>query len=139
MKRFMLIIVLLLSLLLLSGCFEPTRKAMMERYSDDENYVTLCGKVLSIDVYNVDKRMIVVECDELKTYIPYQVNPCEYYVYSTNIINLNVGDAIAFKTVPFHFYNGHQLPIVEVIVNNEVLLDFDEGKQNLISWVKTIK
>ncbi len=56
--------------------------------------------------------------------------------YSDRAIDLRVGDEVIFTTVPFHYYNGHSLPIVEMTSNGIVLLAFDEGKENLLELVK---
>ena len=50
---------------------------------------------------------------------------------------LQVGEEIQFTTVPFHFYNGHKLPIVELKIDENTLLSFEDGKENLIDWVNT--
>ena len=44
-------------------------------------------------------------------------------------------DMVDYVTVPFHFYNGHHLPIVELKRNGETLLTFEEGRQNLFDWL----
>ena len=132
MKKFAFL-VMLLSITLLYGCSLSNQKLaekMIEKYSDNQNYVTLSGEVIE---YN--EKNIIIECEELKTYITYEDEVCDYYIYSKETLNINVGDIIDFVTVPFHFYNGHKLPIVELKINNNVLLNFDDGKDNLIEWV----
>ena len=52
-------------------------------------------------------------------------------------MELQVGEEIQFTTVPFHFYNGHKLPIVELKIDENTLLSFEDGKENLIDWVNT--
>ena len=73
----------------------------------------------------------------IQKYINYEDDFCDYYIYSNKIIELVVGEQIYFKTVPFHFYNGHKLPIVEIKIEGNTILSFDEGKKNLIDWVNT--
>lgn len=105
---------------------------MLDKYSDNQNYVTLSGVIIEYSGND-----IIIECEELKTYITYEDEICNYYIYSEETLDLNVGDIIEFVTVPFHFYNGHKLPIVELKINGNTLLDFDDGKDNLIYWVNT--
>lgn len=105
---------------------------MIEKYSDDQNYVSLIGEVVECNANSVE-----IRCDELKNYIYYEDEICEYYIYSTQIFDLSVGERIEFTTVPFHFYNGQKLPIVELKTNEMTLLAFIEGKECLIDWVET--
>ena len=126
----MLFLVFVLSITLLFGCNQPLRNKMVEKYSNNDNYVCLSGEVIKID-----DNYIEIRCEELNNYLSYEDDLCSYYIYSDNSIDLLIGDRIAFVTVPFHFYNGHKLPIVELKRNGDTLLTFDEGKENLIDWV----
>ena len=105
---------------------------MIEKYSDDQNYVTLNGEVIEIN-----ENEAIIKCEELNDYISYEDDLCDYYIYSDQFIELEYGDEIEFTTVPFHFYNGHKLPIVELKKDGKTLLSFDEGKENLIDLVNT--
>lgn len=131
MKKFAILITLLV--VFLSGCNlsnQKLAKRMMEKYSEDQNYVTLIGEVIEFNENNV-----VIKCEELNDYISYEDELCDYYIYSDQFIKLPVGEQIEFATVPFHFYNGHKLPIVELKIDENTLLSFEEGKENLIDWV----
>ncbi len=132
MKKFALIIILFLSILL-SGCYSSNHKLakkMTEKYSNNQSYVVLSGEVMEFNGSN-----IVIKCEELNFYISYEDELCDYYIYSDQVLDLAVGDQIDFVTVPFHFYNGHKLPIVELKINDDTLLTFEEGKENLFEWV----
>ena len=134
MKKFVIMITLLL-VILMSGCYSSNQKLaqkMIEMYSEDQNYVTLSGEIIEVDEGNV-----IIKCEDLNEYISYEDELCDYYIYSDQIIELSAGDRIDYATVPFHFYNGHKLPIVELKINGNVLLTFEEGRENLISWVNT--
>lgn len=133
MKKFAIFINLLV--VLLSGCNisnQKLTKKMIEKYSDNQNYVTLTGEVIEFNENNV-----IIKCEELNDYISYEDELCDYYIYSDEFVELQVGDEIQFTTVPFHFYNGHELPIVELKIDENTLLSFEEGKENLIDWVNT--
>ena len=133
MKKFAIIFTLLI--LFLSGCNisnQNLAKKMIEKYSDIQNYVTLTGEVIGINENNV-----IIKCEELNDYISYEDELCDYYIHSDQFIELQVGEEIQFTTVPFHFYNGHKLPIVELKIDENTLLSFEEGKENLINWVNT--
>lgn len=133
MKKYAILISLLV--VFLTGCNLSNQKLiekMIEKYSEDQNYVTLTGEVIEINENNV-----VIKCEELNDYISYEDELCDYYIYSDEFVELEVGDEIKFTTVPFHFYNGHELPIVELRIDENTLLSFEEGKENLIDWVNT--
>lgn len=131
MKKFSILFTLLI--VFLSGCSisnQKLAKKMIEKYSNNQNYVTLTGEVIEINENNV-----IIKCEELNNYISYQNELCDYYIYSDKFVELQSGDKIKFTTVPFHFYNGHKLPIVELKIDENTLLSFEEGKENLIDWV----
>lgn len=128
-------ILLALLVVFLSGCNLSNQKLtdkMIEKYSDDQNYISLIGEVVECNANSVE-----IRCEELKNYINYEDEICDYYIYSTQILELSVGEQIEFTTVPFHFYNGQKLPIVELKTNGTTLLAFKEGKECLINWVET--
>lgn len=132
MKKVVVLLVIVL-LSVLSGCTLETpqlERFMLEKYEDDQSYVALSGEIVE---YDDDK--VIIRCEKLKEYINYVADTCDYYIYSTQPIELTNGDTIDFITVPFHFYNGQHLPIVQVTINGTELLSFDEGKINLINWV----
>ncbi len=138
MKR-LIVIVSLLFIVLLSGCTigqvsPQIVKEMIEIYSDDQNYVALSGEVMEFDDYGG----VTIKCEEISTYIPYQSSICSYHIFSEEILNLNAGDYIDFVTVPEHFFDGHDLPIVEVKMNGDILLNIYNGKDNLMKWVKSL-
>lgn len=133
MKKFAILITLLV--VFLSGCNisnQKLAKKMIEKYYDNQNYVTLLGEVIEINENNA-----IIKCEELNDYISYEDELCDYYIYSNQFVELQVGEEIQFTTVPFHFYNGHKLPIVELKIDENTLLSFEEGKENLIDWVNT--
>lgn len=133
MKKFAILISLLF--VFLAGCNisnQRLAKKMVEKYSDNQNYVTLIGEVIEFNENNV-----IIKCEELNDYISYEDALCDYYIYSDEFVELEVGDEIKFTTVPFHFYNGQKLPIVELRIDANTLLSFEEGKENLIDWVNT--
>ena len=133
MKKFAILITLLV--VFLSGCNisnQKLAKKMIEKYSDNQNYVTLTGEIIEINENNV-----IIKCEELNDYISYEDELCDYHICSDQFVELQVGEEIQFTTVPFHFYDGHKLPIVELKIDENTALPFEEGKENLIAWVNT--
>ena len=137
MKKYSLIFTLLFALFfILSGCNSSNQKLakeMINKYSDNQNYIILSGEIVDYDSSN---NTLEIKSESLNEYISYEDKICDFQIHSNQKFNLTVGQQINFTTVPFHFYNGHKLPIVELSVNNYTLLDFDTGKNNLIEWVK---
>ena len=134
MKK-ILYIIFFIFLILIAGCTSTNNKLikkMNEKYSDNQSYVYLSGEVIEVDGND-----IIIKCEELKEYINYEDEFCDYVIYSNEILELHIGEQIYFKTVPYHFYNGHKLPIVEIKVKENTILSFDEGKKNLLNWVNT--
>lgn len=132
MKKFTILVIFLL-VTFLFGCNisnQKLAKKMIEKYSDNQNYVTLTGEVIEFNENNV-----IIKCEELNDYISYEDELCDYYIYSDQFVELQVGEEIQFTTVPFNFYNGHKLPIVELKIDENTLLSFEEGKENLLDWV----
>ncbi len=133
MKKSAIVITLLL-FTLLSGCHSSNQilaSKMIAKYSENQSYVTLSGEIIECNEYNV-----TIKCEEIKEYISYEDDICEYFIFSDKPLDLVVGDMVDFVTVPFHFYNGHELPIVELKLDDNVLLNFEDGKENLTEWVK---
>lgn len=132
MKKVAFFMTCILSLLL-AGCNSHNQilaNKMLEKYSDNLNYITLVGEVIECNDNHV-----IIESNELKPYLSYVDGPMEYFIYADSFIELKVGEQIVFTTVPFHFYNGHELPIVELKLNGNTLLSFEKGKENLLEWV----
>ena len=133
MRKFLMVAIIIVCMLL-SGCHSSNKKLgdkMIDKYCEDNNYVSLSGEVVKFE-----NNVILIECKELKNYIEYEDDLCDFYIYSSQPLELSIGEKVDFKTVPFHFFNGHELPIVELVVNGNTLLEFEEGKYNLIDWVK---
>ena len=132
MKKICCFIATILIFLML-GCQTSDAKLgrkMIEKYSDEQSYVALSGEIIEVSDNNV-----VIRCKNLNSYISYEDNICTYLIFADRMLDLNVGDMVDYVTVPFHFYNGHHLPIVELKRNGETLLTFEEGRQNLLDWV----
>ena len=42
---------------------------------------------------------------------------------------------VSFMTAPRYFGDGYIMPIVEISVDGEELLSFEEGYENLLEWL----
>ena len=127
------IVMMIIFIFIIFGCQPSNKKlanSMLEKYCDDNNYVKVSGIVMQYD-----GNEMLVECNDLNKYISYENGITEFYVYSNETLDIDVGNEIEFITVPYHFYNGHKLPIVAININENILLSFEDGKENLIEWV----
>ena len=141
MKK-LLCLVIILTFVFMSGCqtdLERDKRAMLEIYGNDDNYITLIGEVTEIDSESSYNVMLSIKCEELKQYNLNADDECKYSVFSSSNVNIGVGDTIVYKTIPNRFDYMEFLPIVAIDKNDETILDFEEGKENLISWVKQLQ
>ena len=142
MKK-LLCLVIILTFVFMSGCqyaVERDKRAMLEIYGNDDNYITLIGEVTEIDSESGYYVMLSIKCEELKQY-DFNADEWKYLVFSSsNNLNIDVGDTIVYKTVLNRFnYMDEFLPIVAIDKNDETILGFEEGKENLINCVKQIQ
>ena len=49
--------------------------------------------------------------------------------------SFEIGQQVTFTTAPKYFGNGYVMPIVKLSIDNEVLLDFETGYENLLNWL----
>ena len=48
---------------------------------------------------------------------------------------IQLGTMVSFMTAPHYFGDGYIMPIVEISVDGEELLSFEEGYENLLKWL----
>ena len=48
---------------------------------------------------------------------------------------VQLGTTVSFMTAPRYFGDGYIMPIVEISVDGEELLSFEEGYENLLKWL----
>ena len=140
--RKLLYFVIILTFIFMSGCqtaLERDKREMLEIYGNDDNYITLIGEVTEIDSESNYNIMLSIKCENLKQYDVNADDECKYSVFSSSNVNIGVGDTIVYKTVPNRFDYMEFLPIVAIDKNDETILGFEEGKENLISWVKQLQ
>lgn len=136
MKRIILPILIFI-LFGLTSC-QVSHKKMLEVYSNDDNYITLKGEIVEINNTN-NEILLSIKCEELKQYLPHESDICEYLIFSEQIVDLYVGDIITFVTAKVRFKYIKWLPIVSINKNNTTILNFEDGKNNLINWVNHLQ
>ena len=49
---------------------------------------------------------------------------------------VKLGTEVVYVSAPRYFWDGYMMPIVELSVDGEVLLPFEEGKTNLLDLIR---
>lgn len=137
MKRILLFILIFL-LFCITGCQPPGKQKMLEVYSNNENYITLQGEIIEINNKN-NNTLVTIKCEEFKKYIPNEKDVTEYLIFSNYDIDIQVGDNVMFITSNIRFEYIEWLPIVSITRDNITLLEYNEGKKNLINWVNQLQ
>lgn len=140
MKKVICLAVLFI-LVLTTGCqtaIERDKAKMLEIFQNTDNYITLTGTVIQVD-NGSHRTKIVVRCEELKQLLAQEDDECEYWVFSNSNVNISVGDSIVYTTVPLQDPYGTWLPIVAISTNGNDILNFEEGRENLIEWVNQLQ
>ena len=112
----------------LDVCNYPVYVKLKSLYSGNENFEQGYVTVTGIDHYD--------DFDQMYSYGE------AYQVFSSEPLDINVGDSVGFTYGAKIAYEGQVYPIVELrrynptIEQDEVLLEFAEGKANLLKWVE---
>ncbi len=136
MRKKIILSFFLLCLFVLSAC---DSKEMKDYYSQRDNYVCATGTVTHI-AYNEDKDALYVGFSDL---VPTFDDDC-FKIVGENLLivqengideKMEIGDTMEFVTAPKYFGDGYVMPIVEVSIDGEKLLEFEEGFSNLLKWL----
>ena len=108
-------------------------------YSQKENYISVEGTISSIE-YNQDLTALYLEFSELSPVLDdtcFKIVGENLQIVQSNGIDnkLEIGEIISFITAPRYFGDGYVMPIVSISTNEEVLLGFEEGYDNLLNWL----
>lgn len=114
------------------------KRERLEIYNNDENFITLTGKIVDIKDSN-GNQVVKIENDEINQYLNVENFEYDYVIYSQSILIFTVGDVITFTTCKKMLKYDSVLPIIEVIKDGEYLLDYQTGKANLINSVNQIQ
>ena len=136
MKKIIFCLFLIINIVLTTSCdfSAPLRNKMLDYYSVDENYIELTGIIISIDA---DRNLLRIKILSEDASI-WESGSAEFFLvdYSERDYNLNIDDEIVFTTATMLFYNGHDMPIISLEKDGEVLLSFDEGKEMYLDYIK---
>lgn len=120
---------------MLSSCYAEKQQ---EYYSDKNNYVVATGTVTHIKYYNDALYLGFSQMEPHMSDNSFKIVGENLVIVRNNGLDnkLKTGDRIEFITAPKYFGDGYVMPIVEITVNGEKLLDFDEGFVNLNKWLE---
>jgi hypothetical protein len=135
-KRVPMAISLLCLIIFSTSC---TTTKMRDYYSQKNNYINAIGIVSHIS-YNEDKTALYLGFSDLTP----QFDDNSFKIVGDNLPivqkkgideKIKIGDQVDFITAPRYFGDGYVMPIVEISVNEEELLGFEEGFTNLLKWL----
>lgn len=135
-KRVPMAISLLCLIIFSTSC---TTTKMRDYYSQKNNYINAIGIVSHIS-YNEDKTALYLGFSDLTP----QFDDNSFKIVGDNLPivqekgideKIKIEDQVDFITAPRYFGDGYVMPIVEISVNEEELLGFEEGFTNLLKWL----
>ena len=139
MKRQNFCILILFSLCLIICLTACNTSKMQAYYLDKTNYIKATGIVNHVS-YNEDHTSLYLGFSDL---IP-NFEDDSFKIVGNNLPivqekgideKIKLGDKVDFISAPKYFGDGYVMPIVEISVNGEVLLSFEDGYANLLSWL----
>ena len=121
--------------------FGILENSLIEYYSNDESYETFTGEIVDIQYVTcfVIKALDTINGIPAGTELEFEVFFDDNWTIEQIENAFHIGDIIVFKTANKAFYNGQISPIVYIEKEGEVYLEFNEGKNSLIEWVKNQK
>lgn len=143
--------ILIISLFFITGCGDPlsitkTKEQYLEIYNNEENFITLTGEITQFEYkyfenadYSHHSIIVDIRCDEFKKHLSIDYDIQEFWIFSNSYLDLGVGDIITFTMCKKKSEHNTWLPIVEVIKDNQSLLEYKTGKENLITWVNQLQ
>ncbi len=131
----------LFSFFLLHSCINKSySKRELAYYTKESNYIEVTGVITGIYQYEQSSKL-VLSCEELSSHFSeryFKISGKNYSVVLDRQIlaKIKKGARVEFISAQEYFYDGYQMPIVQLSVDGEELLSYEEGYQNLIEWLK---
>mgnify|MGYP001861264370 CR=1 FL=1 len=116
-----------------------TAGKMKGYYAQKSNYVNATGNVTHIS-YNEDRSALYLGFSDLNP----QFDDNSFKIVGDNLPivqqngideKIEIGDQVEFISAARYFGDGYVMPIVEISINEEELLSFEEGFPNLLKWL----
>lgn len=132
-KNYIVLLLVLIILFQLVGC---SKKHEKEYYADINNFITEEAVVDNI-IYNEAEEYIVFWLSEID-----EAYECSDFIIEGNNVDLalqngifdkiEIGDVITYTSAPRIFGNGDFMPIIQISISGEELLNLDDGYKNLM-------
>lgn len=129
-------VVMIVLLLALVGCGGVAKSIEKEYYMEVNNYITEEAIVYAID-YHENLGYISFGLTGIST--EYQGNnfiirgkSFDKVIENDILGKIKTNDIIEFTSAPAYFGNGYVMPIVQLSIDGETLLSFEEGYANLL-------
>ena len=132
-KKYVCIILIIEVIFSLTGCYQIREK---KYYSDKNNYITEEAVVDNI-IFDEDNNSIyfwLSQIDEAYQDRTFKVEGENANILIDNKIfeKIEIGNVFTYTSAPHYFGDGYCMPIVAIYYNDEELLSFEEGYENLM-------
>ena len=119
---------------LLTSC---NSKKMYAYYEDTNNYISVSGTISHIQ-WSEELTGLYLGFTDMSVSLPdncFKVVGDNFLILQTkkNAELIKIGTPVTFITAPKIFGDGYVAPIVSIELNNTMILEFDEGVENLLS------
>lgn len=133
-KKYIVLSLVLITLFQLVGCSKMHEK---EYYADINNFITEEAIVDNI-IHNEEEEYIVFwlsEIDEAYASSDFIIegNNADLVLQNGILDKIEIGDVITYTSAPRILGNGDFMPIIQISVSGEELLNLDDGYKNLMS------
>ena len=134
------VLVVLFAVLCFALFFSTPVRPRLEYYAEDGNYITAAGTVRHLG-WGPDQSYVYIAFDD----IPEEYSDTNFVIEGENLRivlengyaeKVKLGSEVIYISAPRYFWDGYSMPIVELSVDGEVLLTFDEGKTNLLDMIQ---
>ena len=132
-----LVVFACICVIVVSGC---STKEQLAYYADRNNYITATGTVTHI-AYSDDNTVLYIGFSD----ISHNFSDNCFKIVGKNLkiaqergIDeiLGFGIELTFISAPRYFGDGYVMPIVALCYQNKIILEFNEGYSNLLSWLE---
>ena len=141
MKKVFILAPIIIIIIFLDIFFYTTK--LVKYYSQKENYISVNGTVSYIK-YNDNNSELYIGFSELNTKLDdhcFKIVGDNLKIVQSNHIDdrLVLGKQVSFVTAPKYFGDGYVMPIVSITIDEDNLLEFEDGYHNLLDWLKKLK
>ncbi|MBQ8236369.1 MAG: hypothetical protein IJZ37_06790 [Clostridia bacterium] len=126
-----------LAILLCAVFLVSCAPSMIDYYADKDHYITATGVV---DHIQLDEEGLYIGFSQMDH--PFDDDTFKIVGENLKIVQqkgiddkLQKGDTVTIITAPKYFGDGYVMPIVSICIDGEILLNFEQGQENLLIWL----